>query len=187
MKKVALFGGSFNPIHRGHLQIARELLERKIVEEVWLIPCGNHAFGKELAPSEHRLEMIKRAIKHDPTMKIETYEIRRKEKSYTSATIEFLKKKYSHDFLFVLGGDNVKDLARWHNLAYLCNAVSFILVARPGSVIPSLNIPLAHIVNIQNTASSTCVRQRLKKKLSIKHLVPEAVEKYIRNEELYLT
>ncbi len=182
--KIALFGGSFNPIHNGHIKIAEELLKRKLVEEVWLIPCGNHAFNKELASAEFRLNLIKVVIASNPQIKVVDIELNNK-KSYTSETIASLKKRFSHDFYFIIGEDNLHSLDKWNNFEYLKNNVNFILVSRPGYSENNDKIKIYAKLELHLPYSSTEIRTNLKNEKSIKGLVPEKIEEILYGESSY--
>jgi len=184
--KVAIFGGSFNPIHKGHLGIANELIKTKLVDEVWIIPCGNHAFGKELASGEDRMKMINLALENNSSIKAIGMELNSNKTSYTSETIKLLKKEFTYDFYFVLGSDNLKDLKKWHDFEYLKNNVNFILIKREGFEFSNkLGINISNILEFNNTLSSSKIRENLRNGLSIKNLVPEKVERYLGDGRLY--
>lgn len=184
--KVALFGGSFNPIHKGHMQIVNELLAKHIVDQVWLIPCGNHAFDKKLASGEVRMKMISLAIGNNPLAKAIGVELDLDKKSYTSKTISWFKREFPHDFYFVIGADNLNDLEKWNDFQYLKKNVEFILIKRPGFEFSNdLGISIKDILNINNKISSNQIRDNLEKGISIKSLVPDKVKEYIEQEGLY--
>lgn len=185
--KVALFGGSFNPIHNGHLKIANELINKKIVEEVWFIPCGNHPFDKELINGQDRIKMIKIAIGNNLKLKVIDIEIISNNISYTSETIKLLKDKFKEvEFYFIIGADNLINLQKWRNFGYLKNNVEFILVKRPEYELTStLGIRIIYTLEMGNTISSTKIRNLLSNCSPIKNLVSQNVENYIKREELY--
>ena len=93
-KKIGLFGGSFNPIHSGHLKIIRSLLKNKIVSEVWIMPCKKHAFNKNLLGDNRRVKMIKLSIKNLKNAKICHIELKSKTTNYTLNTLKKLKARY---------------------------------------------------------------------------------------------
>ncbi|MEK6758102.1 MAG: NAD(+) synthase [Nanoarchaeota archaeon] len=184
--KVALFGGSFNPIHNGHLQIANQLIEKKIVDQVWFVPCGNHPFDKKLASGEVRMKMINLVIGNNPSIKAVGVELDPDKKSYTSKTISWFKREFPHDFYFVLGADNLKDLEKWYAFEYLRKNVEFILIKRPGfEFFNNIGINVKYILDIDNKISSNQIRENLEKGISIKCLVPEKVEECIKQGGLY--
>ena len=183
--KVGIYGGSFNPVHIAHRAMVESLLESKVVDEVWLVPCKDHAFKNGLVNAGHRVEMLKRAFKDKHNVKIDFTEIETKGKSYSANTMRHLKDKHSHDFYFVLGTDAVNEIESWHDYNYLKNNVNFLLVSRPGYVYESRNINLETILNPLHDVSSTEIRERVKNNESIKGLVCEGVEKYIHEQKLY--
>ena len=184
--KIALLGGSFNPIHNGHLEIIKELLNKQLVERVWIIPCGNHAFNKKLADKEKRMKMINLAIGRNPLVKVNHVELNSRNKSYTSKTMKQLKKKFLDDFYFVIGADNLKDLNKWNDFKYLKENVEFILVKRAKfKILDNLKIKIKGILELNNEISSSLIRENIQEGNLIKGLVPEKVEQFIFQEGLY--
>ncbi len=185
--KIALFGGSFDPVHNVHLEIAKKIVNEKITDEVWFIPCSNHAFDKKLLVANDRINMIKLAIKDDNRLKICLKETSSKEKSYTSETIKSLiNDNPNDDFYWIIGSDNLEKIDLWHDFQYLKNNVKFILVKRPGyEVINTHGIKIYYVVCEEFDISSTMIRERIKSKISIIGLVNKDVEKYIINNGLY--
>jgi 8-oxo-dGTP diphosphatase len=182
--KVGLFGGSFNPFHNGHLYIAKKLVE-KIVDETWIIPCRSHAFEKELTDIEKRINMIDLGIKNQKNIRLMDVEPNNK-KSYSAETIRYLNKNFSHDFYFIIGSDNLKDLDKWHDFNFLKNNVGFILVQRKGYELDSRDdINIRHTLDVKKDISSTDIRDKLRKNIFVGDLITRNVEKYIRKENLY--
>jgi len=184
--RIALFGGSFNPIHNGHLKIASELIEKKIANKVWFIPCGNHAFGKELASGKDRINMLNLAIKNNSKLKVIDIEVKSNKKSFTANTIRLLRKKFPYEFYFVIGADNLKEFDKWYNIQYLQNSVEFILIKRPEYSIPKkIKLKILRTVSLKLSESSTEIRKLIKDKKSILKFVPKAVAEYIHMGGLY--
>lgn len=184
--KVALFGGSFNPVHNGHLQIANKLLAEKIADRVWFIPCGNHAFGKGLASGKDRINMLNLAIGNNLKLKVIDIEIKSNRKSFTANTIRLLRKEFRHKFYFVIGTDNLKEFNKWHDIKYLQNNIKFILIKRPRySLLKKIKIKILKIVSLKLHESSTEIRELVKNKKNISKFVPEAVAEYIGKGGLY--
>jgi nicotinate-nucleotide adenylyltransferase len=185
-KQVALFGGSFNPIHKRHISMVNSILKRKLADEVWIIPCKNHAFNKDLASANHRVKMIKLAF-DDPKIKVNKVEINSNETNYTINTIRKLKQKYKHKFYWIIGSDILHEMDKWHEKDLLVKETEFIIFKRKGY---KMNIPknmkVANILNIDaNNISSTEIREQIKKRKSLKNLVPKDIEDYIKKEGLY--
>lgn len=184
--KVGLFGGSFNPVHKGHLKIANKLLKRKIVNEIWFIPCGNHAFEKELAFGKDRINMLNLAIGNNPKLKTSDIEIKSNKKSFSANTIKLLRRKFHHKFYFIMGADNLEDFDKWHDVQYLQNQVEFILIKRPEYILPKkINLRILKIIPLRLKESSTEIRKFIKNKKSILKFVPKTVAEYIYKEGLY--
>lgn len=184
--KVALFGGSFNPIHNGHLEIADSIIKEKIADEVWFIPCGNHPFNKKLINGQDRIKMINLSIKNNPRLKLLDLEILSDNISFTSETIKFLKEKFREiEFYFVIGTDNLIDLQKWHDFEYIKKNTEFILVERPKyELTNNLGIKIINSLPIKSLISSTQIRYLLNNNYSIEDLVPEEIELYIKKEGL---
>lgn len=185
-KKIAIFGGSFNPIHRKHVKIIRSILER--INEVWIIPCKNHALDKSLANEKDRLEMIKLAVEGIENVKISRIELENKEKSYTLKTLNELEKEYPEfKFFIVIGADILHELDKWYEYKELLEKAEFIIHSRNGY--PIKNIQGMKILTIiednDENISSTEVRNKIQQEKSISNLVPIKVESYILKNKLY--
>ncbi len=190
MKKVCIIGGSFNPIHIGHLILANTVLEELNLDEMIFVPCYIQPLkgDKDFASSTHRLEMVKLAIQSNPQFTLSDIEINRKGKSYTVDTLKFFKKKYENLY-FVIGADNIRDFHKWKEPDTILKIANLIVTNRGGiniqipekirgKKIISCTIPQIEI-------SSTMIREKIRNGQSIKYLVPEAVEKYIIQNNLY--
>ena len=133
---VAFLGGSFNPIHLGHIQAAEAILNASgFIDEVWLIPCNTSLYGKELAPGHHRLKMCEIASKHDGRIKVCDWEIRNNVSGETHHLLkQFLEDKEFADykFHFAIGMDNAIKCPKWVNWEYVERAVPFIVMPRKG-------------------------------------------------------
>jgi nicotinate-nucleotide adenylyltransferase len=135
--KVAIYGGAFNPIHKGHIQCAKLVLDTcKTFDEVWLVPCYEHMNGKELAAPEHRLAMAELARQVDGRIKVCDYEIKHQLKGeayyFLSKLMDedFAKDKY--DFSFIIGMDNANNFDKWVNYEHLEKLIRFVVVPRTG-------------------------------------------------------
>lgn len=195
--KIGLFGGSFNPIHIGHLLVAERAIETLKLDKLIIVPAAQNPFKRTegLAPGEHRLQMAKLAIMGMSKAEVWDYEVKKGKKSYTIDTVQQLQKnnkaiygKTCQIFLIV-GSDAFNSLPRWHEANKLKKLVTFALAERPGyntddgagSVFATpikIDVP-----NINISASD--IRQRLKDCRSVKFLVPDAVGHYIRQNKLY--
>ncbi|MFH1227438.1 MAG: nicotinate-nucleotide adenylyltransferase [Planctomycetota bacterium] len=145
--KIAILGGTFNPIHNGHLAMARAVLKYLKPDKILFVPCylpyhklassnrdkcGKTA--KELAPAQHRLAMIKLAIKNNPRFAVLDIDIKVRRPTYSINTIIKLKNIYPKDtkFYFIIGADSFMDIHKWRRIKVLINLVDFVVVARPG-------------------------------------------------------
>ena len=131
MKRIALLGGAFNPITKGHLEIA-QLVKDRLGCEVWIMPAYSHTYNKKMVSPEHRIKMCKLAA---PSFKIFDYEIKNKIKGGTLSLYNILKedKEYKdYDFSWIIGMDNANTIENWVNAEELLDKVKFIVIPRPG-------------------------------------------------------
>ena len=208
-RRIALFGGTFNPIHFGHLRGAEEVREAFGLEEVIFIPASlpPHKMAGEIIDARHRLEMVKRATRKNPQFSASDIELKRPGKSYSIDTIRYFHEKHKHALYFILGKDAFLEIGTWkdfQSLFFLCN---FIVMAPPGSIEPfslpgfftqcfrhgqrasrwihgSGNAIFFKEINLLDI-SSTKVRDLVKKGKSARYLVPPEVEAYIAEHGLY--
>jgi nicotinate-nucleotide adenylyltransferase len=194
MIKVGLMGGSFDPIHLGHMLAAETARESCGLNEVWFIPAGSAPLkGNEpAAPADLRLEMVYRAIDFQPFFRAMDVEINREGISYSIDTVAQLAELYpDREFYFIVGADRINDLDQWHRIDELAAKVSFIGLQRPGvetdvahlpafirSKLRLIRMPLIEI-------SSTDIRNRRAEGRSIRFLVPDKVYHFIQRNELY--
>ena len=188
---ITLFGGSFNPPHLGHQLVISQAFEFvKSIDKIWLLPDYQHSpvNNKNLAPVKHRLAMTKSLL--NGQVRLETCCIDKKMSGNTIEHITYLEKKHpQHLFSFLLGSDNLKTFNQWPDYKTLLKKMTFYIYPRASfplkPLYPNMR-PIKHPLQIITNISSTMVRKRLKQNLSIKHLVPEKVEKYINTQNLYL-
>lgn len=186
-KKIALFGGSFNPIHNQHIKLIESVIEKDLADEAWIIPSKNHPHSKQLTSAEHRVNMIKLAINH-PRIKISDVELKSDEINYTIRTIEKLKSQYNHDFYWTMGTDILHDMKNgWHGLEPLLKATEFIIFKRKDYEVKEVpNMKINRILDIdESNISSSEIRQRISQNKSLKNIVPSLVEEYIQKKRLY--
>lgn len=132
--RIGIYGGAFNPIHFGHLRTAEEVLEKFSLDKVVFIPSGRTPFDKpNLAKANHRLEMVKKAIKGNRHFAVSSIEIKSRQKSYTVDTVKKHQRLYPDSELFlILGIDAFLDLPYWKQPLRLINLLNFIVMSRPG-------------------------------------------------------
>jgi len=186
--KIGILGGTFNPVHIGHLILAEEVLEKLRLDRVIFIPANlpPHKDNVDIASPNLRLKMIKSAIKGNKNFAVSEIEIKRPGRSYTIDTLRTLKEKYPKDELFfIIGSDLLKYLNEWKDLNEIMNMVKFIAATRPGY--PLENIP-SYIQTLKIRAvdiSGFSVRQCIKEGKSFRYLVPEPVFNFIKKNKLY--
>jgi len=198
-KKVGIMGGTFDPIHFGHLIIANEVLNMYGLDEIIFIPAGNPPHKNQTKASSHdRYFMATIATLSNAKFTVSDIEIQNREKSYTLNTIIELTNRYRDtEFYFITGADAIIDLPNWHEPEKLLKLCKFIAVSRPGTSKEILqkniaeikenfngNIELLQVPMLQ--ISSTDIRNRFKSGKSAKYLLPESVEQYIIKNSLYL-
>lgn len=188
--RVAIFGGRFDPIHNGHLAVAKEVLKMNKADEVWLSIENQHQWRPIVAPSEDREAMAELAIAGLDDFKIDMTPVELGGTTETIQVVRLLRKKYpQHEFVFVVGSDQLPTFHKWSHWKELQKEVQFLIVARKGS--PLENVPENATVIDDLTYeplddSATRIRELLKAGQSISGLVPENVEEYIKEHKLYV-
>ncbi len=185
LKKIAIYGGTFDPIHHGHLIVAREALEKLGAEQVIFIPARVSPLRKTapVARDEVRLLMIKAAIESEPGFAVDDCELLRPPPSYTIDTIEQIRQRNNEATIYCLiGEDNVDRLTKWRRFADLEKMVRLVVLDRSGQQ-PHHAYP---IIRRKIDISATEIRKRVATGRSIRYFVPPTVEEIIRREKLYL-
>jgi nicotinate-nucleotide adenylyltransferase len=187
-KKIALFGGSFNPVHNEHVNVVKETLKAGLVDEVWMMPIMQHQFDWALVDSEIRIEMLEAAFKGIPSVKICREEIDFPGMSDQYNTIKRLKKKYNHEFIWLGGSDLFGEVRRWFKRGEIFEMIDFIIFERQGyPIIEFDGMNVLKILSVgMNNISSTQIRLRKEEGESIHKFVPVEVEKIIREKGVYL-
>ena len=196
---IGVLGGTFDPIHMGHLIIAEEIRGHLDLTEVLFVPAGEPWLktNNSISPAEHRVQMVRLAIADESSFKLSTIEIERTGPSYTIDTIAQFKSQIGagDKLFFILGWDNLMQLPQWREPSRLVQMCNLVAVPRVGYSPPDLNTlevavsGLSRNVIMLNTPqieiSSSEIRNRVARGLSIHHLVPEPVERYIKQHRLY--
>lgn len=190
MRRIGVIGGTFDPIHHGHLLLARFALEQIPLDEVLFIPAADPPLKQgTYAPAEERWAMVKLAVADCPDFAASRLELDRPGKSYTVETLCRLHELYPHAALFfIIGADNVAQLDAWHDLEGIFAQCTVAVGVRPGEVAggdPKLLARLRFIATPLIELSSTEIRTRRAAGLPIRSMVPEAVEAHIREKGLY--
>lgn len=190
-RRIAFFGGTFDPIHAGHLEMARSAQEELGLHRVYFVPASRNPF-KEDGPQvsdEDRVEMINLAIAGHPRFSIWEGELDREGPSYTLESIRYIERVYPNSHLFwIIGYDQLGGLANWYGIGQLVFKVGFILVARPGYPMEWPGIPGLTLYPVRNRLldiSATDIRRKLQAGLPLSGEVPAAVEAHIREKGLY--
>jgi nicotinate-nucleotide adenylyltransferase len=207
--RVGLFGGTFNPIHLGHLRGAEEIREAFGLQEVIFIPAAlpPHKMTEGIIQAHHRLEMVNRAIRKNSQFSASDVELKRPGKSYSIDTIRYFREKFEDSLYFILGRDAFVEIETWKDFQNLFSLCNFIIMVRPGlmqafplpgALAPAFrydqeapgwvhgsgNVVFLKEINFLDI-SSTKVRELVEKGGSIKYLVPPEVEAYIEKHRLY--
>ena len=206
--KIAILGGTFDPIHRGHLQIARNALDGSSVDQVFFIPCAipPHKTDSKLVGARHRMAMVRAAIAEEPGFQALDIEIKRGGTSYSIDTLRQLRKERARDqFFFLLGSDNLQSIGTWRDFHKLIQLCEFLVIKRPGSLIPyplrpdhplrfsplsapkkEIDLLRFHVLKGPTLAiASSDIRRRLREGKKVSHLIPPTVHKYIQTHRLY--
>jgi nicotinate-nucleotide adenylyltransferase len=198
--KVGLLGGTFDPVHNGHLAIAAFVREKLSLERILFVPAGRpwQKNDRQIAPVMHRVEMLRLAIKGKPGFELSMVEMERQGLTYTVDTIAVLQRTMGKDALlyFILGQDNLSNLPLWKDPQRLVKMCRLVAIPRPGSTSPDLESLEIKIPGLKNSViileephidiGSTDIRRRVAEGLAIKDLVPPSVEAYIKAHRLYL-
>ena len=184
MKKIAIYGGTFDPVHHAHLILARQATEALGLNKVILVPVSISPLKKAapVASGEVRLAMLQAAIKGEPEFEVNECELLRPPPSYTIDTVEDIRQRECDaDIYCLIGEDNIEQLPRWHRFAELEKTVRFVVLDRSGKQ-PSHSYQLIHR---RIDISATEIRRRVAQNESIRYLVPDSVEEIIQREKLY--
>lgn len=184
MLRLGLYGGSFDPIHHGHLILARQALEDLSLDRVIFIPAAESPFkvNHSSASAEDRLKMVRLAVDGEPAFTVDPLEIEREAPSYTIDTARDYHAQYPRDTLFFLvGEDHLEALPKWNEFEELGRLVQFAILSRS-------DLPLKveyPVVRRRFDLSSTEIRNRVANELPISYLVPDDVLRYIQERKLY--
>ena len=190
-KPIGILGGTFDPIHLGHLALASEVYHQFDLQELRFIPCYQSPFkAKPIATGEQRLRMIKLAIKNHPEFAIDDRELQRKGISYMVDTLKSLRQELSDTPLYlIMSMDAFAQFNSWHKWQKIIQLTNLIVANRPGSrtiINNKLKNLLIHPINIPpNSISATKIRKLIKEKKAASSLVPQAVWEYINENKLY--
>ena len=202
--RLGIFGGTFDPVHFGHLALAEECLAAANLDELWLVPAASppHKGGKKLSRFDQRKEMLELAIAGNEKFKVEPMEADRPGPSFTIDTLEEIQKRKPNDELFlIIGGDSALEFSTWKDPAKIASLATIIVRIRPGFIMPTeqefisqLGKELGVVPKVIFVSgppyldvSSSLLKERVSNNKSVRYLLPRAVEVYIQQKKLYLS
>ena len=198
--KIGIMGGTFDPIHNGHLMLGRYARDLFRLDEVWFMPNGTppHKSNKSIeALTKHRVEMVRRAIENEKKFILQLYEIERTEVNYSYLTMEHFKKTYpEHEFYFIIGADSLFSIEKWKCPERLLRTCTILAAYRDGVNSLEMNKQIQYLnqkynadIRLLNTPdvdiSSTEIREKLKDEEPIAEMVPSTVLAYIKENQLF--
>jgi nicotinate-nucleotide adenylyltransferase len=187
MRKIGIFGGTFDPPHFGHLLMASEVLHSLHLHEIWFMPNQNppHKDSDVTTDSIHRLHMLQLCTEKRPGFKVQSIEFERNGPSYTYDTIILLKNQYPDcSFYFIIGADMIEFLPKWHKIDQLIEFVQFVGVKRAGFE-SDTEYPIIEVDAPIFEVSSTMLRERIRLGHATDYLLPDEVRGYIEENHLY--
>ncbi len=196
--RIGVFGGTFDPIHMGHLIVAEDARAALELDRVLFIPAGQPWFKsyRQITDSNHRLAMVRLAVESNPSFDVSDIEIKRSGPSYTVDTLAELHERYTGaEFIVILGVDALREIDRWHQPRRLFEMASVVGMARPGAsldpsvlnaAIPGASGRMRLVDSALIDISGTEIRQRVAAGQSVRYRVPAAVDRYICENGLYL-
>jgi len=192
---IGILGGTFDPIHVGHLLIAEAVRDALQLERVLFVPAGDppHKRAQKKAGAQHRRQMVACAIADHPQFELCTVDLDRPGPHYSVDTVAYIRRRTglpAEATYFIIGSDSLADLPSWHNPAELIRQCRLAVVHRPGSAVTAPNIPglperLTWVEAPKIDLSASYIRARVRAGRSIRYLVPDSVRRYIARHGLY--
>jgi nicotinate-nucleotide adenylyltransferase len=185
--KTGLFFGSFNPIHNGHLMLAKYILNEYDLAEIWFVVSPQNPLKdkKSLLDEHHRLQLVRLAVEDEPCFK--AIDIKLDKPSYTINTLVHLKEKYNKPFVLLMGADSAASLKKWKNYEAILNDYEVYVYPRPGDDVASIlkhkNLKIINAPQIE--LSATYIRQAIKAKKDVRFLLSEKVYDYVKEMHFY--
>ncbi len=189
-RRTALFFGSFNPIHVGHMVIANTMVQQEGVDELWFVVSPQNPLKERatLLADHHRLEMVRRAVDDNYRLKVCDIEMHLPIPSYTVVTLAALREKYAErEFSLIMGSDNLQTFERWRNYEYILENYKIYVYPRPGSERCALrshpNVTMAEVPMMD--ISSSYIRQQIAARRDVRYLLTEPVYEYLTEMHFY--
>ncbi len=188
---IGLFGGSFNPIHNGHVRLAKSLLQEAALDEVWFLVSPQNPFkqDQQLLDDDKRLQLVRLALKEEPQLMASDFEFHLPKPSYTWNTLQALEQEYPEKkFTLLIGGDNWEAFDKWYRYEDILKRYPIIVYPRKGSKVSDVKFQDSDIQIVETpliNISSTQIRQRLHEGKSVRGLVNTEVAMVIEQEHLY--
>lgn len=190
-ERIGIFGGSFDPVHCGHLLVAQAAMEELSLSRLFLVPAAQSPFKPQAAPAPaaERLRLLRLALVGQTRYEIDEQELHRGGTSFTIDTVRDYRRRFPHaDLSYLIGADHVPTLPAWREADQLAALVEFVVIPRPGQPPAAFPAPFRgrELQGFPLGVSSSAIRRRVGAGLPIQGLVPDAVAEAIRNSKLYL-
>ena len=197
LPRIGILGGTFNPIHCGHMEMARTARDEFRLQQVWLMPTRQPPHKRDtLISAAHRMRMVEVACEGESDLVASDVELLREGTTYTVDTMRYLHQNRPADYFFIIGGDTVLELHTWYEFEEVMRLCKFIVFLRKGVPEEPVQREIAHLQSCYGAQfhisqhscqqiSSTQIRQMAQRGQSLTHLVPQQVEAYIRRHEVY--
>ncbi len=192
VNNIGVFGGTFDPIHKGHILVVEHLVKFLNLDYIIIVPCGVPPHKRRLLASpKQRCEMVRLATCNNPQVILSTIEAEKENVSYTIDTIEEIKKEYPcNNLFFIIGADNVKEISTWKDYNKLLKMCNFVAISRPGYSLDKEKFSYSNHIKLINfptlDISSSHIRECMVLGEPIDDFVPSSVREYIRENGLYI-
>ena len=198
--RIGIFGGTFDPVHMGHLILAEQCRDQAALDQVWFMPAAHppHKGGLAVTRFEQRCDMIELAVAGHPAFRVERVESELPPPSYTANTLAELRKRHPADeFFLLMGSDGLPDLPGWYEPRRVVESVGLVVVPRPGVMlwtaarlarslgVAESDVRLQFVACPMIEIASRELRRAMADGMSIRYMVPRAVEEYVRDRKLY--